>query len=534
MLPTNLQSPQVLLKRFKVAKDRRNSSWWSHLQEAYDYAAPQRETLNSHTPGQKKNVDIFDNTAITGLQTFANRMQKAVVPPWQKWDKLVPGTDVPEEQHEAMVEYEGEEMTLIAALEEITDRVFEYIHRSNFSSRIYEAFIDFGISTGTITCEYDARRDELVFNSVPLSQLYLLPGPNGQVGDHWREHDVEGEHIYALWPESEIDEETQRVIKEKPQQKHQVVEGCLESDGTYYYVVILVKKKQLIFWQDAGETSPFISFRGMVVPGEVYGRGPILQVLTDIKTLNVVKEFELTAAAIAASGAWTGRNDGVFNPYTVQVAPGVVIPVGSNDTGNPTIAALPMNFDFNVNHIVAEELRNSINKALFAEPLGQMDDPTKTATEMQIRYQMHLEEAGAFFARLQTELVEKLTTRVVYLLQREGKIPPIKVDGRDVAVKHTSPIARVMDMEDLQNLQMALGEVAMLGEEAITMTFDTDEVGKYIAKKRSIDPDLIRTDQERQQLKQQMAAAVQQAQQAAQQQASGQGNAGSRGPSSAG
>jgi len=475
------------------------------MQEAYDYAAPQRETFTEHAPGQKKNTDIFDNTAITGLQTFANRMQKAVVPAWQQWDKLVPGSAIPEEQYEALVEFEGQQMTVVEALERITDTVFEYIHRSNFSSRIYEAFIDFGISTGTITCEYDVTNDELIFNAVPLSQLYLSPGPNGKISDHWREHSVEGENILAMWPEADLDEETSKKIKEKPQEKHQIIEGCIYAENEYHYVVLMAKKKRIIFTQNNGETSPFISFRGMVVPGEVYGRGPVMQVLTDIKTLNVVKEFELTAAALAASGAWTGRNDGVFNPYTVQVAPGVVIPVGSNDSTNPTLAALPMNFDFNVNHIVAEELRQSINKALFADPLGQLDDPTKTATEMQIRYQMHLEDAAAFFARLQTELVEQLTTRVVYLLQREGIIPPMRVDGKDIAVKHTSPIARVMDMEDIQNVQQALQSTALLGEEMVAMTFNIEEVGKYMAEKFGIDASLVRTDSEREQLKQQMA-----------------------------
>lgn len=515
-LPKALSDPAVLLKRFKVAKDRRDHSWWSHMREAYDYAAPQRETFFDYSPGQKKNTDIYDNTAITGLQTFANRMQKAVVPAWQQWDRLVPGSNVPEDQHEALVDYDGKQMSLVEALDKITDKVFEYIHRSNFSSRIYEAFIDFGISTGTITCEYDVVRDELVFNSVPLSQLYLSPGPNGKISDHWREHSVEGENLLLMWPEADLDEETAKKIKDKPQEKHQVVEGCLYHQDEYHYVVMLAKKKRIIFNQNNGETSPFISFRGMVIPGEVYGRGPIMQVLTDIKTLNVVKEFELTAAAIAASGAWTGRDDGVFNPYTVQVAPGVVIPVGSNDSGNPTIAALPMNFDFNVNHIVAEELRNSINKALFAEPIGTMDDPTKTATEMQIRYQMNLEEASAFFARLQTELVEQVTARVVYLLQKEGIIPPIKVDGKDVGVKHTSPIARVMDIEDIQNLQRSIEATAMLGDQAVAMTYDVDAVGKYIGKKFGVDPELLRTDAEREEMKQQMQQMAQ-AQMAAQQ-----------------
>lgn len=477
------------------------------MQEAYEYAAPQRETFFEYVPGQEKNTDLFDDTAINGLQTFANRMQKAIVPPWQQWSLMVPGAEV--ENEDAEVKYRGKQMPLSEALKEVNDLVFDYIHRSNFSSRAYESFIDLGISTGTLTCEYNKDRDELLFNAVPLPQLFLSSGPNGEVSDHWREHDVELGLLLRMWPDAQLDDKTKQDIAKKPGSKVGVIEGAIYHEGEYYYVVILAKSKKIIFSQDEGEVGPFISFRGMVVPGEVYGRGPIMQVLTSIKTLNVINEFELTSAALAASGAWTGRDDGIFDPYNIQVIPGMIIPVSTNETGNPTIAALPMNFDHRADQVLAEKLEKNINRALFAEPLGSIDDPTKTLGEIQIRYQMHLEDAGAFFARLQTELVERVMKRVVYVLQKEGVIPPLVLDGKDVKIKHTSPIARVMDTEDIQNLQTAIQATSMLGEEAVMATYNIEKVGPYIAKKQGIDPELLYTDAERAQMKEQMAQAAQ-------------------------
>ncbi len=479
------------------------------MRECYEYAAPQRETMDVHSPGEKKNTDIFDDTAVIGLQTFANRMQKAIVPPWQQWSIVVPGEDNVGDN--TTVEYNGKQMPIADALEKVTDVMFNYIHRSNFSSRVYEAFVDLGVSTGTITCEFNADADKLVFNAVPLAQLYITCGPDGEIDNHWREYEIEMGHILQLWPDATLGDQAKELAENKPRNKIKIMEGCLLHNNKYYYVVLLPKDKSLIYTQDEEDTSPFISFRGMVVPGEAYGRGPVMQVLPSIKTLNVVKEFELTAAALAASGAWTGRDDGVFNPYTIKIAPGVVIPVGSNERGNPTIAALPMNFDVNFTQVIGAELKQEVNKALFAEPLGSTDDPTKTATEIQYRYQMHLEDSGAYFARLQVELVEKLMRRVVHVLKREGKIPPLKLDGKEIALKHTSPIARIMDVEDVQNLQSAITQVSMLGEQAIMTTFDTEKVGEYICQKQGVSPTLYRDEKQRKQLKQQMIEMAQQA-----------------------
>lgn len=510
-LPSELGGYRDLFKRFERAEARRNGSWWAHMEEAYSYAAPQRETFFEYDKGQKKNTTIYDDTAIVGTQIFASRMQQTVVPPWQQFNKLVPGVDLEQED-------DAQGNKLSKGLEEITDIVFNYIHRSNFQAKIYESFIDFAISTGVLTCEFDPEADELVFDAIPLPQVFLENGPRGDIATIWRKSEIEVRLVPQYWPDADISEKMKTRIEKKPDDKQTFIEGFVfnPKDGQTYYIVLSKMDKAIIYYQ-MDEVSPAIAFRGMVVPGENYGRGPVMQVLPTIKTLNLVKEFELTSGAIAASGAWTGVDDGAFNPYTVQIAPGIVIPVMSNENANPTLRALDMNFDFTFTQIKSDELKESINRVLFANPIGDIKDPTKTATEITIRRQMDLQEQSAFFSRVQTELVEKLMRRVVYVLQREGKIPPLTLDGKEVKIKHVSPIAKAMDLEDVQTLGQAVQmSQGMAGPEVTMLGFKVEDIPDFIAEKLGVDPSLQRSDGEKKQIQEtvaQMIAAAQMEQQ---------------------
>ena len=52
----------------------------------------------------------------------------------------------------------------------------------------------------------------------------------------------------------------------------------------------------------------------MVAPYEIYGRGPCLYALPDIKTLNKVIELNLKNASLSIGGVFTAVDDGVLNP----------------------------------------------------------------------------------------------------------------------------------------------------------------------------------------------------------------------------
>ena len=159
-----------------------------------------------------------------------------------------------------------------------------------------------------------------------------------------------------------------------------------------------------------------------------------------------------------------------------------------------------MDFNVQYTHLVADNLISNINKALFAEPLGNTDDPTKTATEVQLRAQMDLERAGSFFSRLTIEFVEQTMKRVHHVLKREGKIPKLEIDGREVKLKHSSPITLIGNREDVQGLVGAAQTISMFGEQAMMNAFKPEAVVPYINDKLGIPTSLTNSKEEIEQL----------------------------------
>src|SRR5690606_12336854 len=187
-------------------------------------------------------------------------------------------------------------------------------------------------------------------------------------------------------------------------------------------------------------SSPFIAFRWMKAPGETYGRSPVMQALPDIKTANKVVELVLKNASIAVTGIWQADDDGVLNPATVRLVPGAIIPKAIGSDGLKPLEA-PGRFD--VSQLVLEDLRARIRHALLADRLGQVESPRMTATEVLERSAEMARVLGATYGRLQSEFLSPLVERGLSILRRRGEIPDIRIDGRLVELRYSSPLAEI-------------------------------------------------------------------------------------------
>lgn len=503
-IPKELGNVEQLIQRFDAAKARK-MPWISHLRECYEYALPQRENFSMQSKGAKKNTAIFDSTAVIGVQKYASRLQASLVPPWRNWSILAPGSEIPEQDQEETQK----------GLDNATSIIFDHINHSNFATQCHESFLDLAVSTGAMTVKRATKDGSSVleFDAVPLAEVFPEEGPNSTIETVWREHSIPARHIERLWQGAEMSSHLKKKVAEKPDVKVNLIEGTVyePKSGMYYMCVIERDEKHICFTEEY-EVSPWIVFREMVVPGEVLGRGRIMQVLPDIKTANKVTEFGLRNAALAIAGIYTAQDDGVINPYTMQIAPGMVIPVGSNDHANPTLRPLDRAGDFNVGELVLTDLRDRINKALFADPYGNTGQPVKSATEMSLRSQELLMDAGSAFSRLQSEFIEKIIKVVVSILKDAGKLPDIAVDGKEVTIKHTSPLARAQDQEDLLAMQQFMQMGAAFGPEAFALGAKIEDSVAWIGKKLGIEQKLLRTEQERIEMQQQAAEAMKQQQ----------------------
>lgn len=491
-IPKGFGTIEDLLNRASQAQ-KHWELWRSLHQEAFDFAAPQRDTMQYYSPGQRKNRHVFDSTAIEGLATFANRIQGSLMPSWKKWMMLTAGQAVPK----------NERKRVDTALEAATNTFFSFFNHSNFTTEITPGLSDLGIGTGAILVEEAefSQGNPIKFSNVPLAELHPEMPPSGPIECVWRPQEIEARHIKRLWPDADLPESVARLAETKPLTKVKILNGMLYNpdDKRYYQMVIHKSSKTLIFTQNFA-TKRLIVFRWHVTPGEVFGRGPILQKLADIRTANKVKQFILENAAIQMAGVYTGVDDGVFNPHTVRIAPGVIIPVTSNASQAPTLQALPRAGDIGIGGIVLEDLQASIKRSLMADPMGEVTDTVKSATEQMLRMQESLKERGASFGRLKSELMEPIVTAVVDILTSLGHIEDIKIDGRAATIRWESPLARAEDVDDFQNSQMWLATIGQLPEGIALGSIKLEELPEYWAGKLGVPLSLLRDDTEKQQL----------------------------------
>lgn len=500
---TDLGTTDDLLKRFKSAT-KEFEEFRSIHQETYDFVAPTRETFRFHSAGQEKNRHVFDSTAVTALEQFASRIKGSTIPSWKQWAMLVAGSDIPEDSKE----------DINKDLEEGTKKFFDALNHSNFDTEINPSLVDMGIGTGAIIIdegEFNSG-DTFNFTNVPLSELYPEKPAQGRIRSAWRKHKVIVSKITQIWPDAKIGEQLQKIAKRDPNAEVEILNGQLYNpkDGLYYNVIIYEAGKELIFEQSFN-SQRFIVFRWHVVSGETFGRGVAMQTLPDVRTLNKIVEFKLQSLALAVGGVYTGVNDGIFNPNTVRIAPKTIIPVASNNDQNPTLRPLAQGGDPASVEFSIRELQEKINKAFFANPLGDVTDPVRSATENMIRQQEMLKQAGASLGRLKSELIEPLLEAGLDILRGLGEFPDVQIDGRQITIKHSSPLAKAEDIEDFQNiLTWAQSNIGLIGQEVFMGTVKVEDFPKVTGDMLGIPAKLIRSQEEVQKLGQAAAQAAQQ------------------------
>ena len=127
-MPDGFGGVKGVKARFKSA-DQRRELVRSNIQELYDYAIPNRETFNYHSPGQRKNRHIYDSTLVIGVQKFVSRIIGSTTPEGMSWFKFEAGSDIPEDQKEEVNK----------ELDKASEIFFRYFNQSNYHSKVQES-----------------------------------------------------------------------------------------------------------------------------------------------------------------------------------------------------------------------------------------------------------------------------------------------------------------------------------------------------------------------------------------------------------
>ena len=414
-------------------------------------------------------ADLFDATAADAAEQLAASLLAELTPPWSRWFGLAPAEAIADtEQGQAMAyALEGTARILQTALD-----------RSNFAIEMHQAFLDLVITgTGVIMVEEAplGEASALRFTAVPIMTAVLEEGPSGRLTTIFREERHTTEEILRRFPFAELPADIERAGL---QVQHRVVEAVWPDNYGTHYAAVLACDTPMLLAEGGFSESPFIAFRWLKAPGEVYGRGPVGKALPDIRTANRVVELVLKNASIACTGIWQAEDDGVLNPATIQLVPGAIIPKAPGSSGLTPLAA-PGNFD--VSQLVLGDLRARIRTALLADRLNAPNNPQMTATEVLERSAATARLLGATYGRLQTELLTPMIARCLAIMARRGEVPPVLLDGQGARVRYESPLARVQGRADAANTLLFLDAVAKIGGAAAAQV-DAAAATRWLAR----------------------------------------------------
>jgi len=283
----------------------------------------------------------------------------------------------------------------------------------------------------------------------------------------------------------------------------------LNEEAYLSYAFCMTTKSIIYYKQMSGVGSnPFICFRWSKCAGEVYGRGPLMNALSAIKTTNLTIELILENAQMSISGIYQMDDDGVVNPDTIQLVPGSIIPKAIGSAGLQPIQAAG---GFDVAQLVLGDMRLNIKRALYNDMLGNPDRTPASATEVAERMADLSRRIGSAFGRLQAELVQPVLQRVIYILKKQGRIDLPTVNGREVKIKSVSPLAQAQANQDITSVARFLELIqGRFGPEMMQLLVNSEETAAFLAKKFGVPDTLIRDENERKQL---VAMAQQMAQQ---------------------
>lgn len=500
-------------RRYATAKSAR-SQWDSLLGDAYTYAYPEGDSYfqGVATSGANRRREVYDATAPIAVEDAANAHAAVLTPSTEKFFRLAPLPAIAADVAERVDVQQLQEQ-----FDRSRDIFFGHLNGSNFHSVVQAAFCQAMISTGVLVFNPTppGAATRFSFETVPFSAIYLEPGPGQEPLAVWHCGTYRADTLQSRWPAASLSSEQRAMAAERPEAMTTVITGAIRDleTGRWRYVVFAEtgQADDQLMLDEMQDTSPFIVFRQSVAPGETYGRGAVLKVLSDIKTANKVVELTLKNATIAISGIWQADDDGVINPATIRLVPGAIIPKAVGSAGLTPLQA-PGRFD--VSGLILEQLQARIRRAIVGPEMPSMEKRRDvTAYEMAVRAEDQQKMQVMPMMRMWAELVVPLVRRGFDILEKAGEVAMPPGLGTFTEVVPLSRLAYTQGQADAMRVQAGVVAAAQTtGPQAAMTALRLHETNEYILRAFGVPEQLILSTAEAAELQAELAAQQQQQQ----------------------
>lgn len=510
-----------LNSRFDELVTERRGATDSTRQEIAENLFGRRDFTTERTKGQNRNAQIYDNTSQVSNTALSGAIHGLLTSPVGRWFKL--------RFEEPDLNDDSDAMKWVS---EVEDRMHAAIAapRANFHAQLSEVYSDLtGFGMGALFTD-DVPGVGIQFSARPLQEIYVAEDPSGRIDTVGRQFKLTARQAVALWGKKA--ETASRVLERGnaedrhdyrhlilPRDDHAV--GNVDMSGMPWASFFISTEDSEIIDEGGFHELPFATPRWETDAGEVDGRGPGWNALSNQKMLNEMNRVSLMVGQLKAAPPRMVDSQAVL-PGDLNFGPYAVIPVDTvMNSMNPPIQSLDVGGDFNISVALIEDTRTAIQNAFHHQLIQSIQDPRMTATqvlELSAQMQRHM---APILGRLQTELLEPVLDRVYAIESRAGRLPapPEHIQNRKLRFDYVSPLGRAQQTADataIINFTEYVKSVAEVSPEVLDIA-DFDEGTRRVGEAMAVPVAMIRDGiqvAQRRQAAAQLAAEQEQMQQA--------------------
>jgi len=496
-------------KRFEAIEGDRGT-WEQHWEEIAERILPrQLGFIGERTKGEKKTQKVFDSRPAIALDRFAAVMDSMLTPRQTKWHNLKASDATLNKDFQVREWFDAANQILFNA---------RYNPKANFAGQNHERWISMGaFGTGSLFIDFDAASG-LRYRVVNLKDTFFLLNHQGQIDTVFRRFKYTARQAVQRWGQEMLPESILKAL-ENPKEQNKEFEflhvvmpredyapGRVDAKGKPIASLYIARKEKQLVTPEGGYTSfPYSISRYLTAPDEVYGRGPAMMALPDIKMLNEMAKTDIRAAHKLVDPPLLLHDDGIMGngAMSVNLTPGGLNMGGVSRDGRQLIQPLQTGARVDINEQKMEQRREAIDNA-FLVTLFQIliETPRMTATEALIRAQEKGMLLTPTMGRQQSEALGPLIERELDLLMTNGILPPlppalVEAEG-EYEIVYDSPMSRMQRAEELVGVQRTMELLTPFAQidPSVMDVFDPDALAQLTAEVSGVPMPVLRSEDE--------------------------------------
>jgi len=445
------------------------------IREAYYFTAPHRAQVVSSSvkaPSSKPQFagELQTSIAFEESENFATTLINSFMPQGMPWIDLKASVRVPEDFMQEVTERAKEHV----------EKTFGVMNESNFYAELGVALNpDAAVGTFAVWIDEDRMPHEPVrVNAVPLRELEINVGPNGDIDDRFMVRHTKNRFVEPLLGRKadKLPEAIRTEIREKPNAQTIVRWGFWRDwsryDDVVWCHVIMVRDTVVHHEMLTGDGScPLITPTFNRYPEWPYGIGPAIKALPEFRHVDDMAAGETENVDLSLRPPMTFPDDSIAQ-IEGGVEPGGWYPIRPGTEGAVRKMYEPNRLDAAYFDQTQRERR--IRKMFYNDFPEQRGDTPPTATQWIDEMAMAQRKIGTPGLKFWNEGPREIFKRFYFLARKRGLIEPIEIPGlaAPISLQPYNPTQRAQNQQKLATAARVGQLAASFFPEEFKVAFD--------------------------------------------------------------